>query len=79
MSNESTEIVIAASNKITVGGAVTTGASAVVNQTGAVELIGVGGMQIVEVCAVVGASATVVGVAVNVLFQILRYRRDAKK
>lgn len=76
MNQHAEQVAIAVSQKTTIFGAATTGASFAAEKSGVLNAISTPGPEIVNLCAIVGVVLTALGVACSIYFQ---HRRDARE
>lgn len=74
LSHNAEQIAISASNKVTVGGAVTAGGSWFAEKTEAI--LSMTGPEVINFCAIGGFAITVVGFGFSLYFQLRRNRRE---
>lgn len=79
MNQHAEQVAIAVSQKTTIFGAATTGASFAAEKSGVLEAVAAPGPEIVNLCAIVGVILTALGVACSIYFQARRDRREARE
>lgn len=79
LSQHAETVAIVVSNRTFITGAATTGASVVAERSGIASMITATGPEIVNLCAMIGAVATVLGVIASIYFQILKHRRETRE